>query len=251
MRTRLFSRGLAAGWGLGVVVATATLASAETHPFALEVPDFLIPLDGRSSTLDIYADGRAPKVTGYNVLGSQSVFVRANGESSGRLTLNLNLPALLSPEAQAAGSTVENPFIQFTVSDLDLFPDTFAAGVTLRESAAFTGINGVSLSAPVDFVSLLPAGTTTTDEHILVLNQIRLTQPALPAIDYTKPFTLTFTFTATAAVRGSRSYTLANATEQTGATFRYTLVQVPEPSVTFLLVAGAAGMAVARFRRRD
>ena len=76
-----------------------------------------------------------------------------------------------------------------------------------------------------------------------MLNPIRLTQPALPAIDYTKPFTLTFTFTATAAVRGSRSYTLANATEQTGATFRYTLVQVPEPSVTVMVDGPRDGFA--------
>ena len=223
----------------------------DSHPFSISVPDFIIPLDGKTGTLDVYTDGTPPKVTGYNVLGNQSVFVRANTESSGKLLLNLHLPALLSTEAHANGATISDAGIQFTVTDLDLFADQFASGLVLQETASLTSVNGVRLASPLNFTSYLPSGTTETDEQTITLNPIGLSQGPMPALDFTQPFVLSFTFTATATARGLRGFTLNNAPDSIGANFQYTLSQVPEPSTITVLCLAAGGVAsVSRRRRR-
>ena len=223
----------------GVLVlggASKTLGAVEsTDPITVSAPDFLIPLGGQSGTLDVYFDGRPAETSGFDVLGNQKVLLRANSESSGMVTLNLHLPGFLLEEP---GSTIDSASLKFTVRDLDLFPDQFASGVTLKETAALTAVNGIQLVNPIDFLNYLPAGTRDTDGKEIALNPILLSQMMLPSVNFADPFVLSFTFTATATSHGLRAFNLYNAPEGIASNIRLDVVPapppVPEPSTVAL-----------------
>lgn len=228
---------------ISAVLLSTQCAQAELpNPFTIEIPDFLIPLDGRNSTLDVFSDGTLPSVTGFNVLGSQSVFVRANSVSAGMLTLNLHLPAFLPTGPAHTDEFVRSARLLFSVTDLDLFGDQPFSGLTLQESASVTAINGVRLNSPLTFASLLPAGVTSTDDQTITLNPIDLQSSALPNIDFTQPLVVSLTFNASATVRGVRGFNIINGRERFGASLQ--VVVVPEPQTYLLLGLGFAAMSV-------
>jgi PEP-CTERM motif len=234
---------------ISIALLSAQSAQAELpNPFVIEVPDFLIPLDGRNSTLDVFSDGTSPRVTGFNVLGSQSVFVRANSVSAGMLTLNLHLPAFLPSGPAHSDEFVESARLLFSVTDLDLFGDQPFSGFTIQESASVTAINGVRLTSPLTFASLLPAGVTSTDDQTITLNPIDLQSSALPNIDFTQPLVVSVTFNASATARGIRGFNISNGRERFGASLQ--VVVVPEPGTYVLLGLGFAMMSVWRRRTR-
>ena len=90
--------------GLSLICGSGSLAATgESAPITVSAPDFIIPLGGKSGTLDIYFDGRPAETSGFNVLGHQRVLLRANSVSSGMVTLNLHLPGFLT-------ESFEDPF---------------------------------------------------------------------------------------------------------------------------------------------
>lgn len=223
--------------------------AANTDQFSLSVPNFLIPLDNKSATLDVYADGRDPEVTGYNVLGNQRVFLPANGGSAGSLTLNLHLPGADFGEA---GGTVESARFQFSVRDMDFNRDQVYPGVYLTESAALTSINGRRLEQPINFMDLVPPGAVT-DDSLVTLNPLVINASTVPWVDFSQPYTLSFTFTAEIVGRGVRAYTINNAAEGIANqfVFNYTpLDPVPEPSTVALMGLGSAFLLFHVLRRR-
>jgi len=237
-------------WG-----ASAAVEGSET--VTLSAPDFLIPLGGQNSTLDVFYDGRPPEVSGFDVLGNQKVFVRANSQSAGMVTLNLHLPGFISSDP---GSIINSASLQFKVRDLDFFPDQFAPGITLRETAALTAINGIQLVNPIDFFDYLPRGTRDTDGKEITLNPISLVQAGIPEVNFAEPFVVSFTFTATVTSRGLRSYDLYNAAESIASDIQLTLgpappppppPPVPEPSTWMIGTLGAliVGWRMARNRK--
>ncbi len=221
----------------------------ESHPFSISAPDFLIPMNGQVGILDIYTDGRPAETSGFNVLGHQKVFIPANGVSSGSLTLNLHFSGF-TPEVP--GTTVETVELQFTLRDLDTIPVQAVPGLMLQEKGSLTGINGVTLSNPFLFENFLPSGTTKTDGELITLEPFLLNQSALPGINFSEPFVLTFTFEATATSSGTRGYSLYNGPENLASGIRLSVVpgQVPEPSTVALLGMGALGLGVMFWRRR-
>ncbi len=235
----------------GLANLSAEVAGSET--VTLSAPDFLIPIGGQSGTLDVYFDGRPPETSGFNVLGDQKAFVRANSVSAGMVTLNLHLPGFNPTDPDFV---VNSASLQFTLRDLDFLPDQFAPGVTLQESASLTAINGVDLVNPVNFIDYLPRGTRKTDGVEITLNPISLAQPGMPTVNYSEPFVLTFEFTATVTARGLRSYDLYNAAESIASDIQLTLSPapppVPEPSTFALggLACLIAGWRILRKQRR-
>lgn len=243
MKSKLFISAAAA-----IFVAGGFQAQAEvSEQLAISVPNFLIPLDNKSATLDVYTDGRDPEVTGYNVLGNQRVFLPANGHSAGSLTLNLHLPGA---DLGEAGGAVQSARLQFSVRDMDFTPDQVFPGVFLTESAALTSINGVRLQEPVDFMDLVPRGAIT-DNALVTLNPIVLNATTVPWVDFSQPYVLSFTFSAEATSRGVRAYTINNSAE--GLANRVTidyLAPVPEPTTIALLGLGSAFLLFHVLRRR-
>lgn len=236
---------------MAVTLAGGFRAQAEvSQQFALSVPDFLIPIDNKSATLDVYTDGRDPEVTGYNVLGNQRVFLPANGHSAGSLTLNLHLPGA---DLGETGGIVQSARLQFSVQDLDLEPDQIYPGVFLTESAALTSINGVRLQQPVNFMDLVPRGSSM-DDALVTLNPLVINSSTVPWVDFSQPYVLSFTFTAEIISRGVRAYTINNAAEgiANNVTFNYTpLDPVPEPSTLALMGLGSAFLLFHVLRRRN
>jgi len=235
--------------GLSLICGSGSLAATgESAPITVSAPDFIIPLGGKSGTLDIYFDGRPAETSGFNVLGHQRVLLRANSVSSGMVTLNLHLPGFLLEDLN---STVERANLQFTVKELDMLPHVFAPGVTLRETGALTAVNGVALVNPLDFASFLPSGTRKTDGQEITLNPMFLSQFLVPGVNFAEPFVLSFTFTATATSRGLRAYELYNGPESIASIVRLEVVpgQVPEPTTLVLAGLGAV-MASWKFARR-
>lgn len=235
---------------LASVLSGGVRAGAETSPpFSITVPDFLIPLGGQTSTLDVYSDGRDPQVTGYNVLGNQRVTLPSRGVSAGSLTLNLHLPAF---DAGGAGAIVESARLQFSVHDLDFTRDSIYPNVTLVETAGLTAVNGVRLAQPINFMDLLPAGTTDTDGRTVTLDPIILSRANVPWVDFSQPYVLTFDFTATITTRADRSYTINNAPEGIANDLTITyqpLVPVPEPGTVTLMGVGALALLIHVLRR--
>lgn len=232
-------------WG-----ASAAVEGSET--VSLSAPDFLIPLGGQSGTLDVFFDGRPPETSGFDVLGNQKVFVRANSQSAGMVTLNLHLPGFSASDPE---SIINSASLQFKVRDLDFFPDQFAPGITLRETAALTAINGIQLVNPIDFFDLLPSGTRDTNEKEITLNPISLVQPGMPQVNFANPFVVSFTFTATVTSRGLRSFELRNGAESIASDIQLTLgpapPPVPEPSTWVIGTLGVllSGWRMARLRK--
>ena len=223
-------------------------ATESSNPLSVSVPDFLIPLGGQSGSLDVYFDGRPAETSGFDVLGNQRVVIRPNSVSAGMVTLNLHLPGFLLNEP---GSFIERANLKFTVRDLDLFPDQFAPGVILRETASLTAVNGVTLVNPINFANYLPTGTRETDDQEITLNSIFISQVTAPGVNFAEPFVLSFIFTAAVTSRGTRAFEINNAPESIATNIRLEVVpgQVPEPTTLALLGLGVA-MAVWRMARR-
>lgn len=246
MKSKLFMTVAAVMTVAGGFQSKAALA----EQFAITVPNFNIPLDNRSATMDVYTDGRDPAVSGYNVLGNQRVFLPANGQSSGSLTLNLHLPGA---ELGDSGGIVQSARLQFSVRDMDFTPDQIYPGVFLTESASLTSINGVRLQQPVNFMDLVPSGATT-DNALVTLNPLVVNASTVPWVDFSQPYVLSFTFSAQVTSRGIRAYTINNAPEGLANTVAVTYVPldpVPEPSTFALLGMGSAFLLYHVLRRRN
>lgn len=245
MKSKLFMAVAAA-----VAVAGGFQARAEvSEQFTISVPNFLIPLDNKSATLDVYTDGRDPVTSGYDVLGNQRVFLPANGHSAGSLTLNLHLPGA---DLGEAGGIVQAARLQFSVRDLDLEADQIYPGVFLTESAALTSINGVRLQEPVDFMDLVPRGAKL-DDSLVTLNPLVLNASTVPWVDFSQPYVLSFTFTAEITSRGVRAYNINNVAEGIAnqANIIYVpLDPVPEPTTFALMGLGSAFLLFHVLRRR-
>lgn len=237
------------------VAAAMTLAGGfqaqadVSEQFSISVPNFLIPLDNKSATLDVYTDGRDPATSGYDVLGNQRVFLPANGHSSGSLTLNLHLPGA---DLGEAGGIVQSALMQFSVRDLDFEPDQVYPGVFLTESASLTSINGVRLQQPVNFMDLVPRGAKT-DDALVTLNPLVINASTVPWVDFSQPYVLSFTFTAEITSRGVRAYNINNVAEgiANSATIIFVpLDPVPEPTTFALMGLGSAFLLFHVLRRR-
>ena len=233
---------------LTVAAGLTPQVKAATSPFSISAPDFLIPWGGQNGTLTLFSDGRAPETSGFNVLGIQKLTIAGNSVSSGTLTLNLHFPSLASFDSL---SEVQSAMLRLTVRDFDFLGDQISTGVSLRETAVLSAINGSPLTAPIELGNLLPAGTTVTDNKILTLNPIVLTGSALP-VNSTEPFILSFTLTATITSHSSRSLTLYNAPERITSDITLALAPttVPEPSTLALIGLGSFLVLTRIMRRR-
>ena len=182
------------------------------------------------------------------MLGSQKVVIRPNSVTAGMVTLNLHLPGFLLDEP---GSVIEKANLKFTVRDLDIFPQLIAPGVTMRETAALTAINGVTLVSPFNFADFLPPGTKVTNNKEISLNSILISQAVAAGVNFAEPFVLSFTFTATVTSGNIRAFEINNAPESIASNIRLEVVPagVPEPTTLALLSLGAV-MAAWRMARR-
>lgn len=225
------------------------LHGADSDVFSVTVPNFLIPLENRTGTLDVYGDGSPAQVTGYNLLGNQRVFLPANGNSAGSATLSIHLPGF---DPAASGAAVESLRLQISVRDMDFESDQIYPGVFLTESASLTSINGVRLQQPVNFMDLVPQGAVT-DGQLVALNPLTIRASSVPWVDFSQPQVLSFTFAARVNSRGVRAYTINNAPEGLAEriTYTYQLAPVPEPGTLALLGLGLAISGFHFARRRS
>jgi hypothetical protein len=224
------------------------LGAAAPEVLSISAPEFLIPLGGKTGTLTLYADGRAPKTRGFNALGHQRLTVRPNHVSSGTLTLNLVFPGFSLEDSAAA---IDGAQFSLRMRDLDFMGYEVAPGITLTETAALTAINGSPLASPIDLASYVPLGTAVTDNQMLTLDPVRM-NGALPA-NFAAPFTLSFTLKATLVNHSRRRFSSINSPESVTSDISLALVpaNVPEPSTWALIGLGALlGLAQVLRRRR-
>jgi hypothetical protein len=224
------------------------LGAADPDALSISVPEFLIPLGGRTGTLTLYADGRAPETSGFNVLGRQRVTIAANSVSSGTLNLNLVFPGFLLDDPAA---TIGGARFGLRMSDVDFMGDQIAPGITLTETAALTAINGIPLASLIDLAGYVPLGTRATDNQVLALDPVRMDGP-LPA-SFAAPFTLSFTLTATVVNHTPRAFSMINKPESVSSDVNLALVpaNVPEPSTWALVGLGTIlGLTQVLRRRR-
>jgi hypothetical protein len=236
-----------------VVVCAAVLAtlglsvrSAQAGPIELVInaPEFLIPLNGQSGVLDVYANGSAT-TTGFNALGSQTFFLGAGATSTGDLLLNFHFSGfpLGDPSYE-----ITNAVLGLSVYDLDLKVDWVTSSIKLWETAYITSAGGET--AAINLKNYLPTGSTT-DDRLIQLNPVPLFPP-LEAGFFDDPFTISIALTATVRNYGSSGVTLLNTPEQIVPTvkLRVEAVPVPEPGSMFLLATGLAVLAGSARRLR-
>jgi len=241
--------------GFGMLALLHAPSAADAVPFNLwmDVPDFIIPLDGQSGTLTVYADGSAPETSGFNVLGSQSFWIGPPG-SSGSMTLNLVFsgPPLGNPAFEVTAA-----YLQMTVDDFDFLPDIVvnkpSLMIELTELAIIDMVNGQPIEPPIDVGGFLPEGVTDTDDVQVVLDPISLIPP-LSTLDFTNPFMLSLTLTATATFGPETAAPIYVTNTQESLLVDMSLnveaVAVPEPGTVFLMGSGMLGLIGWRIRRR-
>jgi hypothetical protein len=225
--------------------AVPTDVGAAPVTLTIDTPDFLIPVNGQSGVLTVYADGTT-STSGFNALGTQSFALNGYATSAGTLTLNLVFTgAPLGPPFGDIASAI----LSMRVYDFDFVTDLVTQQVHLDEVAVLSGVNGVwlPLGERIDLDDYLPAGTPTDDRWV-TLDPISLMPGPLSAADFIDPLMLSFTLTATISNYGSQKVTLLNTPESLIADVNLSLTQVPEPSMLPMLAASLAALA---FRRRE
>lgn len=224
---------------------------AAADPIVLSTPNvpFLIPVNGQSGTLTIYSNGSAPTTSGFNSLGSQIFTLGAQSTSSGSLLLNLVFSGF------PLGGPIVDAAIQFSVTDLDFLPDFVTKSIVLTEMALISGVNGTPIGSPINLANYLPGGTLSTDNQTITLNPISLIPP-LTSVDFTNPFILSLSLSATVTNSSWSSVTLLNTPEAIVSNVSLSLTpqppppqQVPEPSTVLLMGGGLVGLYFSRRRR--
>lgn len=220
------------------------------YDISITAPDFIIPLDGKSGTLDIFSDPLLSPIAGgdINVLGSQTFLAPSDPSggvvSTGELILRMHFsgPPLNDPTA-----IIGDASISFKVIDFDLLPDQVTSKIVLREMALLEGANGTPITPAINLQDYLPASVTNTDDVTVQLDPIDLIPP-LTAADFTDPFILSFTLSAELTNTGYAKW-LRNTPETIMGDMHLKVNTVPEPNTVALLALGLLFLTIISKRR--
>ena len=209
------------------------------YDISITAPDSIIPLNGKSGTLDIFSDPLLSPIAGgdINVLGSQSFWAPSDPSggvvSTGELLLRLHFSG---PPLNYPNAIIGDASIRFKVIDFDLLPDQVTRKITLLEMALLDGANGMPITPAINLQDYLPASVTNTDDVTVQLDPIDLIPP-LTAADFTDPFILSFTLSAELTNTGYKKY-LRNTPETILGDMHLKVNTVPEPNTVALLGLG-------------
>ena len=217
------------------------------YDISITAPDFIIPLDGKSATLDIYSNSSLSPIPGgdINVLGSQSFYAPSDPTggvvSTGELILNMYF------SGHPLNLIIGDATINFTITDFDLLPDQVTRKIILREMALLDGANGTPITPAINLQDYLPPSVTNTDDVTVQLNPIDLIPP-LSASDFTDPFILSLTLIGELTNTGPKKY-LRNTPETIMGNMHLKVNTVLEPDTVALLGLGLLFLTVIARRR--